>query len=67
MWKYLGDVLAKEKINLSLDRVVVERLLKMVKLESCSSEIQQSRQPGLIWVTEKLMMSKESFGCHSHR
>lgn len=76
--KYLENVLAEEKINLSLgycggggdgggsgssDGMAFE----MVTLESCGSDAQRCLQPELGWVIEQLRMSQDSFDYHTHR
>lgn len=67
--KHLENVLAEEKINLSLGYCGGGGCMafEMVKLGFCGSDAQRQLQPDLVWVTEQLMMSKDSFDCHMHR
>lgn len=71
MWKHLEDVLAEEKINLSLGYCGGGgggcMAFEMVKLDFCGSDAQRYLLPDMVWVIEQLMLSKDRFDCHTHR
>lgn len=69
MWKHLEDVLAEEKFSLSLGYCGGGGCMafEMVKLDFCGSDAQRCLHPDTVWMVEQLLLSKDSFDCHTHR